>query len=113
MCRDILLSLSVLFNEGNPYYPVVKDILDVHKNIDLLYDEMALNITGLSKYTQEWEKLFDEAKTNLSQRDTFRRIYEHYDEKFEKLVRIRNEKAHKNIPEMSKETERFDRVRVL
>jgi hypothetical protein len=39
-----------------------------------------------------------------------RRLYDHYDEKFEKLVIIRNEKAYKGIMENPKETERFDRV---
>jgi hypothetical protein len=110
MCRDVFLSLSVLFSETNPYYPVVKDILEVHKSLDLAYEEMATNISNLGKHTMEWDKLFEEAKNNLNQREALRRIYDHYDEKFEKLVRLRNEKAHRNIADTQKETERFDRV---
>ncbi len=69
-----------------------------------------INITNLQKHTIEWDKLFEEAKVNVMQRETLRRIYDHYDEKFEKLVKIRNEKAQKNIPESKNETDRFDRV---
>jgi hypothetical protein len=110
MCRDIFLSLTSLVNESSPYYPVVCDILEVHKSIDGLYDEMARNITLLSNNTLEWDKLFEEAKTNINNREALRRIYDHYDDKFEKLVRIRNEKAYKNIAETQKETEKFNRV---
>lgn len=110
MCRDVFLSLAVMFPEGNPYYPVIKEIIDVHRSIDKLYDEMGQNITALHKHTQQWDKLFEEAKANIHQREAIRRVYDHYDEKFEKLVRLRNDRATKNIPESQKETERFDRV---
>ena len=80
MCRDIFISLTSLFNESSPYYPVVTDILEVHKNIDLLYDEMSRDITSLSKNTLEWDKLFEEAKTNINNREALRRIYDHYDD---------------------------------
>ena len=69
-----------------------------------------MNITNLQKHTIEWDKLFEEAKINIIQRETLRRIYDHYDEKFEKLVKTRNDKSQKNIPESKNETERFDRV---
>jgi hypothetical protein len=67
-------------------------------------------VTSLQKHTNEWDKLFDEAKVHINQRETLRRVYDHYDEKFEKLVQMRNEKAYKNIIETPKDTEKFDRV---
>jgi hypothetical protein len=68
------------------------------------------NVTNLQKHTNEWDKLFDEAKAHVNQRETLRRVYDHYDEKFEKIVQMRNEKAYKNMVETPKEAEKFERV---
>jgi hypothetical protein len=110
MCREISLTLPLIFTESNPYYPLIKDIVDTHQQIEKIYDNMVINVTGLQKHTMEWDKLFDEVRVNINQRETLRRVYDHYDEKFEKLVKVRNEKAMRNIQEVPKEIECFDRV---
>jgi hypothetical protein len=40
MCREICAYLPLLFNEGHAYYPLIKDIVEVHQQIDKAYDNM-------------------------------------------------------------------------
>jgi hypothetical protein len=40
MCREICAYIPLLFQEGHPYYPIVKDIVEVHQQIDAAYDIM-------------------------------------------------------------------------
>ncbi len=74
---------------------------------------MAENITMLSSQTAEWDRNFDDVKKNLAIRAEYRRTYDHYDEKLEKLVRLRNEKSMKGVDEPAKESAAFERVKLI
>ena len=110
MCRDVYNYLTATYGEGNPYAGLINEISNVHKEIERLYDNMTEQIRNIAGTTAQWDKYFEEARVNLVKRDNFRRTYDHYDEKMEKLVRTRNEKLYKRIQETPKEMERFDRV---
>jgi len=58
----------------------------------------------------DWNKFYEEINDLYKQRDNLRKIYDHYDEKFEKFIRSRDEKAFKKIAETQLEIQKFDRV---
>jgi len=113
MCRDVSNYLTATYEESGAYTGLITEISNVHKEIERLYDIMAEQIKNISITTLQWDRYFEEARANLTTRDNFRRTYDHYDEKMEKLVRTRNEKLYKGIQESQKEMEKFDRVNNL
>lgn len=60
-----------------------------------------------------WGKSLDDINALHKQREDLRKIYDHYDEKMEKMVKERFEKANKKIPETSTEEKKFERVKLI
>lgn len=58
----------------------------------------------------DWTKYYEDINNLYKQRENLRRIYDHYDEKLEKFIKNRDEKAFKKIPETQQEVAKFDRV---
>ncbi len=58
----------------------------------------------------DWNKYYEDINNLYKQRDNMRRVYDHYDEKMEKFIKIRDEKAFKNIQETQTELTKFERV---
>jgi len=58
----------------------------------------------------DWAKYYEDINNLYKQRENLRRIYDHYDEKLEKFIKNRDEKAFKKIPETQQEVAKFDRV---
>jgi len=110
MCKDVYGYLLTTYGESSPYSSLITEISNNHKEIERLYDNMVEQIRELAASTATWDKYFEDARSNILTRDNYRRTYDHYDEKMEKLVRIRNEKLYKGIQETQKEIEQFDRV---
>jgi hypothetical protein len=98
------------YSQESVYWPWIKELIDMHKDLEVNYDNLVVAVTNLAKQTAEWDKLFDEAKKNIQQREQMRSLYDHYDEKLEKLVKNRNEKFARGLQETEKEIERFERV---
>ena len=110
MCKDVYGYLLTTYGENSPYSSLITEISNNHKEIERLYDNMVEQIMGLAASTATWDKYFEDARGNILTRDNYRRTYDHYDGKMEKLVKIRNEKLYKGIQETQKEIEQFDRV---
>lgn len=66
----------------------------------------------INKNTEEWDKLFIEVSNNHALREKARLTYDHYDEKLEKILKVRNDKAYRNISESEKEIKSFERVKL-
>lgn len=64
----------------------------------------------ISQTVEDWDKLFNEVKINHGAREKARLQYDHYDDKLEKLVKARNDKNYKNLPETENEIKLFERV---
>lgn len=109
MCKEVYSFLPLAYNEGSPYYFLISEIILAHKEIEHLHIIMCESIAVICKQTAEWDNLFLEAKKCISQRDSIRKLYDHYDEKMEKRVKIRNEKFMRGIKETDTEIESFDR----
>jgi hypothetical protein len=58
----------------------------------------------------DWNKYYEDINNLQKQRENMRRIYDHYDEKMEKFIKIRDEKAFKNVNETQPELTKFARV---
>jgi hypothetical protein len=69
---------------------MMQEVVIVHHNLELLYDVMEQNMVKIMSMSVEWDKYFSEIKANLKNRDAMRFVYDHYDEKMEKLVKRRN-----------------------
>ncbi len=61
----------------------------------------------------DWAKYYEELNLLYKQREEIRRKYDHYDEKLEKIIKSRDEKAFKKIPETQQDLAKFDRVFIL
>ena len=64
----------------------------------------------LSQNTEDWDKLFVEVSNNHALREKARLTYDHYDEKLERILKVKNDKAYRNIQESEKEIKSFERV---
>jgi hypothetical protein len=109
-CKDVYTTINLAYSEDSPYFPTIVEIAQVHQEVERLYSNMADVVGMISAQTQEWDRNFLDAKKHISIRDEFRRSYDHYDEKLEKLVKARNLKGSKNQSETPQEIEAFDRV---
>lgn len=58
----------------------------------------------------DWGKYYEDINNLHKQRENMRRIYDHYDEKMEKFIKIRDEKAFRNVNETQAELTKFGRV---
>lgn len=109
-CKDVYTYITAGYAQDGPYYQFAVEIAQVHQEIERLYENMTEVVGIIASQTKEWDRNFLDTKKNISIRDEFRRTYDHYDEKLEKLVRARNLKSSKNQQETPKEIESFDRV---
>lgn len=112
MCNNVYSSLGLAYSESSPYWGFIVETGQVYQEVERLYDSMAEVIGTLATQTSEWDKLFDEAKKSVALREECRRTYDHYDEKLEKLVKIRGEKVQRGQNETPQEIESFDRVNI-
>lgn len=110
-CQDIHSKFHLAYAQNTVYYPFIKEVCDTHKSLENAYVKCKETISALSQMSNEWNKLHAEVKQNLLHRQKAREVYDHYDEKMEKLVRTRNDKLSKHINESPKDIEKFDRVR--
>jgi hypothetical protein len=113
MCRDVYGYLASTYGDNSAYSNLINEICNIHKETERLYDNMNEQIKILAAATAEWDKYFEEARINLLTRENYRRTYDHYDEKMEKLVRIRNDKMYRGIQETPKEIDHFDGVNLF
>jgi hypothetical protein len=109
-CKDVYTYLSSVYGENSAYSAITNELCAIHKEIERLYDVMVEVVTNLAAQTGDWDKYFEEAKTHLATREVFRKTYDHYDMKMEKLVKVRNERLAKGLEESPKDIEVFERV---
>jgi len=57
-------------------------------------------------------KSYEDINNLYKQRENIRKIYDHYDEKFEKLIKIREDKTLKSVFETTAEVAKFERVKL-
>ncbi len=108
-CQNLYTNLPKAYSGNSVYTPFIVDLCNSHKNIENAYLNCCNALKTLQISNQEWDNLFNEVKSALQKREESRKIYDHYDEKMEKLVKDRNEKLQKRIEENPKDIEKFER----
>lgn len=104
---DISLSIPKIYNNTSPFYSLGKGISDSHIQMEKLFDSYSTNVIRLIKKTTEWSALFTQAKSQIEKREENRKIYDHYDEKLEKI--FKNKKKDKGKRRSMKDEEFHNR----
>lgn len=67
-------------------------------------------MVSIGALMNDWNKYYEDINNLYRQRENMRRIYDHYDQKMEKFIQIRDEKAFRNVQENQTELVKFERV---
>jgi hypothetical protein len=110
--KDVYTHMSLAYSDNSPYWSSILEVCSVHQEAERLLDGMVEFVGILCNQTLDWERNFDDAKKNIAMREEFRRTYDHYDEKLEKLVKSRQDKATRGVRESDKEIQQFERVKI-
>lgn len=109
LCEDIIRNLPSAFFKDNSYYPFIDDVACAHKAFQDAYLKCRTSMEQLQKDTQTWDKIFEGIEIDVRKRNDLRKVYDHYDDKLEEMVKERNAKLVKNKPESTSENEKFER----
>lgn len=112
MCKDIYSSLGGVYDSLSPYKLIADDIVEAYQKAEKMYDNFASRVHEIDRVAGKWESLYTEVKLSIDKRNEFRREYDHYVDKFEKLLVIRKEKLDKKIVETDEEVAMNDRVMI-
>ena len=110
LCTDLITNLQIIYKDKNTIFSeFANDVITAHKNIEKSYLSCCEVLQNCQILNSEWDKLFNDVKENINKREEARKIYDHYDEKMEILVKERNEKLAKKENEDINDIEKFDR----
>lgn len=110
LCEEIVTSLTSLYDVSSPYWSVINEIIFIYGEADKIYDYLALQVVEIHKTCSAFDLKYKEVMSEVQKREDARRTYDHYDQKMQKLVKKREEKASKYELETHKDFEYFGRV---
>ena len=110
LCTEICQHLIKPYPNDCLYFSQISAIISAHKDMIKCYDECADTLGKLTGSTEEWHKTFNELKLYLKKREEARKIYDHYEEKLEKLIEDKHKKMENHQEETAEEIQKFDRV---
>lgn len=90
--HDISLSIPKIYNNTSPFHILGKVITESHIQMEKIFDSFSTNVVRLIKKTTEWSVLFTQAKSQIEKREENRKVYDHYDEKLEKIFKKKKDK---------------------
>ena len=122
--KDVSNLLPPLYENTSPYTPHILEITKYHAEIENYFDIMVrlkipfliyfnykcIEMVSIGATISEWNKYYEDINNLYKQRENMRRIYDHYDEKMEHFIKIRDEKVFRNTQEAHSEITKFDRV---
>lgn len=107
---EISESLFYLFDKKSKFFKILNNILDTNDDLIKIHEKFNTSVSQLISRTSEWDQIFSRIKNSFNDRENKRKIFDHYDEKMEKLIKNKAEKIQKNIPENKKDIELYERV---
>ena len=113
LCNELCDNLLKPYPNDNIYYPQINSIVSAHKDMISTYQECSNILGNLISTTDEWQKLFAEAKVNLKKREEARKVHDHYEQKLEDLIKEKHRKLENNQEETEEEIQKFERVSKL
>ncbi|MCQ2817269.1 MAG: hypothetical protein MJ252_08395 [archaeon] len=111
MCQEVYNNFPKIFDEKSIYYPFIQEICNAHRDIEACTKACSEGLTKLKEMSAQWEKMIMNVKENLKKREESRKIYDHYDQKMEGIVKDKNAKLSKGQPETKDEIDYFERVK--
>lgn len=105
LCQDIYQNLEDLYKKDSPYYSAMGQIIEVHKEVEKLYDTLDQQIGKLSNGAENWNVYFSEIKGCLSERDDIKEKLDRYDVEFEKFIdelNVKEEVSETDVAEFKK-----------
>lgn len=104
--RLVCSSLKAIYDGNKNYENVIKEITQVHADIDVQVMSFFKSLSDVRNMTEEWMGLFVQAKILVEDRVKWRREYEHYDQKMEDMMKERSKDSNYDI-------DKYSRVRSL
>ena len=105
---DIFNNFGLVFDRNTNYYSFMDDTCQAHNALDKIYIEFTENLKKVTDETLKWDKPFKDLDQELKKQVEFRKVYDHYDEKMEKLVKERSKNFLKGNKETLKDVENFE-----
>lgn len=116
-CRDFCIANKTIYDKNSSFGSLANDITDCHSQIERSYEELITSVNEINLATNQWNSIFNQSKVkfqllqnSIYKREESRKVYDHYDEKMEKLYRSRQDKIKKNASENPKDYELVTRV---
>ena len=90
---DINEALNLIY-QGTPYYSFIEELLVKQQLISVHIEDMSRLLIKLYSRSSEWDKIFEDGKKQLVEREAKRKEYDHYEKK---LLKIKDSKDKKYI----------------
>lgn len=108
--KELSESIKLVYGKNNICSNLGNDIADAHSNIEQMFEDMMTYVADINKSTNDWSNLFENAKNCLKEREEFRKKFERYIDKLNKLNKIKIDKTKKNCYE-TKDSEKLIKVK--
>jgi hypothetical protein len=99
-----------LFEKNSPYVILINEIEEAHNKIENFYDDFNRKISNMIITIKDWDHIFNNVKCSIVKREQFKKTYEHYDEKLEKIFKSFQDKIKRNSVPSQKEKDLVKRV---
>ena len=83
--QELSESIGKIYDPSSPFYKIGKDVHDAHELMFKEYNDFYKTTSKLSSKTSEWLALFTQAKDQIEKREEKRKVYDHYEQKLNKL----------------------------
>lgn len=90
---DLTNALTLIYSD-TPYYVFIEEFLVKQQIIKVHIEDMSKLLVKLLSKSSEWDKIFEEGKKQLIERENKRKEYDHYEKK---LMKIKDSKDKKYI----------------
>lgn len=91
--NDIGNALKLIYS-NTPYYPFIEEFLIKQQLLEVYFEDMNKLLIKLCSRSSEWDKIFEDSKKQLVERENKRKEYDHYEKK---LLKIKDSKDKKKI----------------
>ena len=91
--NDIANALKLIYS-NTPYYPFIEEFLIKQQILEVHFEDMNKLLIKLCSRSSEWDKIFEEGKKQLVERENKRKEYDHYEKK---LLKLKDSKDKKKI----------------
>jgi hypothetical protein len=93
---DISNALTLIYT-NTPYYAFIEEFLVKQEIINVHIEDMSKLLVKLVSRSSEWDKIFEDGKKQLVERENKRKEYDHYEQKLLKIEGDQNKKKNTDL----------------